>query len=928
VVAPVFRAVESPLNIQNNSNKMKSVIPYFTLGILISVLSCQQPAMPGETDARPAQIMTVHGLVGGEKATAMTGAGQLVDINSRGEFFVSGTSLPATISGMPEVVNPPEGKTCSVMPELLEGSDSPGWVLVCSPLKFFTIGGVVTGLPGKPLKLQLNDFPPVTIAKNGRFTLPRNLAENTPYELRVAGQPGMPGHLCAVHRGLGVVAGNVNDIEVVCSSDVFLLGGSARGQKSGLTLKNANGDIVSIGRNDHTFHFSQFIPAGADFSVAVENQPWGQECYIENAGGTNIRRSVQNILVVCEDVRELVVKPGILKNDARLAGEGTILHLWFYLDRNQVVYPTLKKTVAYVTGKGYTIMAPVGTFYVRAFIDVDGDERPGIGEDIQSRLLRLSIQPAGPLQVVEIPLESTLHASGFEGFNAYVFNTAEWLQPRGGKCGGVYLRLESKNFRGNKNHISPVYVILPDKKTVELLDDGGCGDSFNNNASSYDRQSGDGQVSAGIDRSYGIQAGSYTFFYVNYLEDKVHVFEDTVTNVLPLSSLVALENPTGALAVQTPNPVFRWSPIGGASSYEILLESTDHSINNYLDPRRFVNANSYVAPFDLLDQKAYKVNIQAFDADITDTTKKDGLDFDAVSQGPDQFFIADFSGNHSVKVSGRLTNTSGGSGSYLIYGDGNVETGSWESSVFLPADSQTYSLALFRNSGKFGAMISGINVDDSGYLLSSVNRAYVKWNQGLGLADNLLLDLAWNKPLLLIEPAAGQSGQGEYPVFSWESFPQNSSSPWSYILWVTPWNSHGAPRLVGLENNRIDFRYVNSAGYRNLSSLYQCTLNTDSAIKANSINKINNGKKYGGQTFSACGYEDNRQPGDASVEGLKEQTEWEWKVMIVPCKFQDERNFTDIDLNGRSDYVDCLLKVFSGEKPVIAESVSNLFSTY
>jgi hypothetical protein len=242
----------------------------------------------------------------------------------------------------------------------------------------------------------------------------------------------------------------------------------------------------------------------------------------------------------------------------------------------------------------------------------------------------------------------------------------------------------------------------------------------------------------------------------------------------------------------------------------------------------------------------------------------------------------------------------------MIYGDSNTEKDSWEASVFLPPDSQNYSLTVFKNSGKYGALISGINVDTSGYIYSDVNRAYAQWNMPLLINDNVLLDLTWNKPLLLNDPANNIHGIGSYPAFSWEDYSAIAPSGYSYILWLTPYISHGAPILIGIKNNIFDFSRTNMSTYLNLSSIYACVINS----------KTN-------QTYSNCATST-----DNSSVDLTSQTQWEWKVMVVTCNLDDYLGSIDRDQNGINDYTDCLLKTFNGDKPVFTESVSRVLSTF
>jgi len=900
---------------ENNKMTIKKLVFIF---LCLVYYSCQNPASyQNNTGNISAQNLTVEGLTPFEKITAISADGQLIDINSSGQIFLSATGYPVEIMGIPEIAEQPAGKKCSLVPEVPEAGDHPenehgSWKLVCSEIQHYSLRGQVKGLIGKNLKLQLNNFAPINIIRNGDFLFEQVLEEKTPFEVKVVDHPDNPHQLCSVNRGRGILESQIDNIEVLCSSHVFLLSGTVSGQKSGFMISNQNGDSLYIKTNDLKFSFNEFIPAGSRYQVETLTHPYGQECYVIHDRGARVNRDITNIQIVCDDLIDLPTSLVISNNEKSQAGIDKWLHLWFYLDRNQVVYPVFKKSIPYVGKNDFRFSIPRGSYFVRAFIDMDGDQNPGIGDDFQSPLMKW-VSNQGRLS---ISMENTSRDSGFQAFNAYIIRTSEWYQPRGGKCGGTYLKLESLNFKGNKNHLSPVYAILPDYRTIEFLDDGGCGDSFSNNASSYDKQSGDGQVSAGIDQEQGIQSGTYTFFYINYVTDKIHVAEDALSSAVAMSSFIRLLNPTGALPEQTVYPVFQWNSIPGAASYEILLESTDHSMNNYLDTRRFVKGNSYVAPYPLLDLKAYKVNIQAFDTDITEIIHGKNPDFDRVSQSPDQFFITDFSKNNSILVNGKLKNISGSTGYYLIYGDSNVETGNWESSIFLPPESTEYSLSLFKNQGKFGALISGINVDESGYLFSSINRVYARASQSLGFFQNLTLDLNWNKPLFLYAPVANDRGMGEYPVFSWEDYSPYTSLNISYILWISPRNSPGKTQVIGLENQTMDLGRWQPYSYFNSTELYLCASGKD---------KDKNGKtSFAGKNNQACGYKDeNIRP-----EGLKEQNEWEWKVMVVPCVFQEYVRDIDNDGNGKSDYIDCLLKIFSGEKSAVVESTPNVFSTY
>ena len=872
-------------------------------------LQCRNQSNPSITDSSSITSFSVTGIAESEKITAVSDSGEFIDINAKGQIFLSGTSFPAT-AGSIEIVNQPSGKSCSVLPELTE--DSSGeiqWKIICNIINYYNVSASVTGLSGN-LHLQLNDTPAVVINNNGKFTFPQKLSQSTPYQVKIFSHPRNPDQLCSIEHGKGVVEKNIDGIQVVCSSDVFLLSGTVSGQKSGFSIQNSNGDSMFIPAGAYNFSLAEFIPSGASYHIEIQTPPYRQDCYIKNGMSAKIKSDISNIKIVCAEIVALNATTGLSARDNSRIGDNKNIHFWFYLDQNQIVYPEFKKIIPYKSGKILSLQAPAGDYYVRTFIDMDQNGKPGIGYDYQSQRIFWQGRPH-KTNSISLYLQDTSDESGFHSFNAYILTTSEWQQPRGGKCGGTHVKLEAGNFQGNQNHISAAYVLLPDQTIRELLNDGGCGDAYNNLAESYDQQSGDMVVSAGIDQKHGIQAGDYTFYYVNYVSDHIHVFTDNIASSQPLTSFIQVTSPTGENPVQSPKIPIQWNSIPGAASYEILLESTDHVINNYRDPYRFVNISSYYPPFPLLDEKAYKINIQAFDSDIT--ARENIPEYDAVSQSPDQYFITDFSGENSIQVTGNMNNASLSSGSYLIYGDSNIENGSWESSVFLPPKSTQYTLSVFKNTGKYGALISGINVDESGYLLSDVNRVYARWNNSLYMPEKITLDLIWTKPFFLLEPVNNQSGTGVYPVFSWEDYaPYITTAHSSYLLWITPVNSNSRPAIIGLEDHRINFNHARITSHTDASNLYACFMEN---------NKIQSSE-------SSCGYEPEINPSDIFLEKLKEQTQWEWKVVIIPCRFEQNQYYTDENKNSRADYMDCLLQIFSGEKPAIAESLPSMFYTY
>jgi hypothetical protein len=159
-----------------------------------------------------------------------------------------------------------------------------------------TVGGTLVGLSttGSPsVVLQNNGTDNLTLTKNGTFTFATALNTGSSYTITVLTQPA--GELCSVQNASGYVSANignvssavVNCVTSVSSSDAVY--GTVSGLKSGtLQLTNNGVDTVSITGTgaQQSFTFSQALPIGTAYQVAISAQPSnGQNCTI-TAGAT------------------------------------------------------------------------------------------------------------------------------------------------------------------------------------------------------------------------------------------------------------------------------------------------------------------------------------------------------------------------------------------------------------------------------------------------------------------------------------------------------------------------------------------------------------------------------------------------------------------------------------------------------------------
>jgi PKD repeat protein len=81
----------------------------------------------------------------------------------------------------------------------------------------FTIGGMVSGLAGTGLELQINAGEILGIGANGVFTFATPLADSSDYTVTVLTQPGDPTQSCGVTDGNGTLNGaDITDVVVTC----------------------------------------------------------------------------------------------------------------------------------------------------------------------------------------------------------------------------------------------------------------------------------------------------------------------------------------------------------------------------------------------------------------------------------------------------------------------------------------------------------------------------------------------------------------------------------------------------------------------------------------------------------------------------------------------------------------------------------------
>lgn len=92
----------------------------------------------------------------------------------------------------------------------------------------YTVGGVVSGLTGTGLVLQINGSGGLPIVSNGSFTFSSALQSGATYSVTVSSQPTSPNQTCTAGNNAGTITNsNITDVSVVCSTntnDTILVG--------------------------------------------------------------------------------------------------------------------------------------------------------------------------------------------------------------------------------------------------------------------------------------------------------------------------------------------------------------------------------------------------------------------------------------------------------------------------------------------------------------------------------------------------------------------------------------------------------------------------------------------------------------------------------------------------------------------------------
>lgn len=165
-----------------------------------------------------------------------------------------------------------------------------------------TVGGIVTGLSGSGLVLQLNNANNLTVNANGKFNFPKALNKGSAYAVTVLSSPSAPvKQTCTVNRGSGAIADTaVSSIAVTCTTNSYAVGGLVSGLSGkGLALQlNGANDLV-IEKSGKFLFPGVRLPDGGDYSVAIKTMPVKQLCKIEPINTARDSDTINIVSVTC-----------------------------------------------------------------------------------------------------------------------------------------------------------------------------------------------------------------------------------------------------------------------------------------------------------------------------------------------------------------------------------------------------------------------------------------------------------------------------------------------------------------------------------------------------------------------------------------------------------------------------------------------------
>lgn len=267
---------------------------YLALGLTLLITAC------GGSDSSYTLGGSVTGLNTNSEVVLNVNGGSSVTVTANNTPFTFPATFPFNGSYTVTVAAQPTGETCTVNNGIGSGmvANVNNISVTCSE-NTYTLGGTVSGLDNSEQLTLLNNSDNATITANGTFTFTTPVAYNGNYAVTVSGNP--IGETCTVTNGSGAgMVANVSNVAVVCSNNVYSVGGTVTGLASGaqVTLLDNAGDPTTITANGS---FTMHTPVAylGTYAVTVGTQPTGQTCSVSSGSGSVQDRNVSGLAVTC-----------------------------------------------------------------------------------------------------------------------------------------------------------------------------------------------------------------------------------------------------------------------------------------------------------------------------------------------------------------------------------------------------------------------------------------------------------------------------------------------------------------------------------------------------------------------------------------------------------------------------------------------------
>jgi 6-phosphogluconolactonase (cycloisomerase 2 family) len=173
----------------------------------------------------------------------------------------------------------------------------------------YTLSGLVSGLSGSGLELQINSNT-VPITTNGPVTIESGFHDGTAYIITVKSQPTNPSQTCVVGNPADTFgAGSISNVTIECTTNYYTLGGTVSGLSgstvgtASLTLANDGVNAASIAANG-AFTLKQAVASGSAYAITVARAPTNPaaSCTVTNGTGTVGAANITNVSIVCVPV--------------------------------------------------------------------------------------------------------------------------------------------------------------------------------------------------------------------------------------------------------------------------------------------------------------------------------------------------------------------------------------------------------------------------------------------------------------------------------------------------------------------------------------------------------------------------------------------------------------------------------------------------